>query len=424
MEAASTVIQTPEAPPVQLESYQTPHQIPPFLSSKPVANTTTITKTKSVVSISNLLGGDFAAASPSSNGIDSLGRAGLLMPMNVPSHAILNNTSNYFNNKSTTLPPLRKTIIGGNAVGYQNVIPSPVSSASSIAGPQNNIHTVLNAGLPSAASGGGCLPNFVRDVNVDSRDADVVGSMGSVVGPANLNPINNNNINNVNPLPLVFGAPEYSSMVQRSSEPLNISDFSSFVETDNFLELPDTLRDFMFVNAFNMNSNLDPLPFMHPPKEVLEEYFINVENFTVDDQNRMLEMNPEQELFFLKKYVDEVGGGLDMFDTNKCMVKLIPQKFENCPPLKFAVYALCSRALEARTVNYPEKLTVSYYHESLKQLARSYNKSSDDILIVTTCIILCVFEMMSSDPKKWKKHLEGCILLLKSYNSMVSVLTF
>ncbi|GMG19593.1 unnamed protein product [Ambrosiozyma monospora] len=413
MNTASTVVQSLETPPMQVETYQTPHQIFPFHNSKAVSNTT-ITKTKSVVSITNLLGGEFAA-SPSSNCTDSLGRAGLLMRTSVPSHAVISNTSNYFNNKNTTLPPLRKTIIGGNTVGYHNSIPSPLSSASSIGGPQNNIHNVFNADLPSATSARGCLPNFVRDVG-DSRDGDVIGSMGPVVGPANLNPINNNNINNLNALPLVFGAPEYSSMVQRSSEPLNISDFSSFVETDNFLELPDTLRDFMFVNAFNMNSNLDPLPFMHPPKEVLEEYFINVENFTVDDQNRMLEMNPEQELFFLKKYVDEVGGGLDMFDTNKCMVKLIPQEFKNCPPLKFAVFALCSRAVEARTVNYPEKLTVSYYHESLKHLARSYNKSSEEILIVTTCIILCVFEMMSSDPKKWKKHLEGCILLLKSYN--------
>ncbi|ODV86187.1 hypothetical protein CANARDRAFT_196907 [[Candida] arabinofermentans NRRL YB-2248] len=154
-----------------------------------------------------------------------------------------------------------------------------------------------------------------------------------------------------------------------------------------------------------------------PKEEVIRSYFVNVENFNNNQQYEPppINLSSENELFILLNYVQVVGTGLDMFDINKCMVKVIPSKIKQVPALKYAIYALTSRYLETKVENYPNDLTIQLYHSALSHLLPSYNNRDKGVLVVTTCIILCVLEMMSSDPKNWSVYLSGCVLLLKSY---------
>ncbi|KAG7693183.1 hypothetical protein KL930_004732 [Ogataea haglerorum] len=208
--------------------------------------------------------------------------------------------------------------------------------------------------------------------------------------------------------------PDYTSLTGMSSDPLSMDAFNQnypSTHENRYLDLSHILREYMYVNAFTTNSKLEPLL----PKEVLTEYFVNVEKFSVKDFDEPVVLKPEQEILLLKNYVENVGAGMDMFDTDKTMVRVIPQKMKSRPALRFAVLALSSRWFDSKVANYPKGLTVSLYHESLRHLAPTYNDTSNNIYIIVTCVILCVFEMMSSEPRNWKQHLEGCVLLLKSY---------
>ncbi|KAH3669230.1 hypothetical protein OGAPHI_001351 [Ogataea philodendri] len=214
--------------------------------------------------------------------------------------------------------------------------------------------------------------------------------------------------------------PDFGSFMGLYSDLFTTEPFAQDLQVsheNNCLDLSHILREYMYVNAFTANSKLDrPPEINHPPKEVLTEYFVSVEKFSVKDFSQPVDLKPEQEISLLRHYVETVGAGLDMFDTHKTMSRIIPQKMQTKQALRYAVLALTSKWLDSKISNYPKGLTKSLYYESLKHLVPTYNDASNDIYIIITCVILCVFEMMNSNPPNWKQYLEGCVLLFRSYN--------
>ncbi|CDK29796.1 unnamed protein product [Kuraishia capsulata CBS 1993] len=208
--------------------------------------------------------------------------------------------------------------------------------------------------------------------------------------------------------------PEYHTVLRCSTEPANIPDYDCFLTMDrpNDYDLPDTLREFMYLNAISSQGPRSPaltLPSDIPTEEVFEEYFKSTSSEPEP------QLAPEQEMVLLKNYVELLGGGLDMFDVDMTFVRTIPTLTKDCEALRYAVLALSARHMETTVTNFPKHLTLQLYEASLRHLVPGYNRTTTSS-VIAACVILCVFQMMSSSPKTWRRHLEGCLMLFRSYN--------
>ncbi|EAZ62980.2 fungal transcriptional regulatory protein [Scheffersomyces stipitis CBS 6054] len=122
-----------------------------------------------------------------------------------------------------------------------------------------------------------------------------------------------------------------------------------------------------------------------------------------------------EKLFLYKNYLYEVAPWLDMFDYSQQFGITIPQQANSNAALMFAIYAVSSRQIELTNPDYDKDKTIKIYQESLKYLIPTVEQTMDRA-IISSCVILCVLEMMSSSPKEWRHHLEGCSALFRTNN--------
>lgn len=200
----------------------------------------------------------------------------------------------------------------------------------------------------------------------------------------------------------------------------------------DYSHLHRTFRDYMFTNAVTSSSfKPEDIDF----KNILESPapdFLNFNDLTKNLQDMLQDplfdthksttsspKNPEtahriDRIKLYKTYLYEVAPWLDMFDSTKQFGTAIPHLASNNSILLNAIFAIASRQLEQTLPSYPREKTIKLYEASLKNLIPTVNKTLD-VAIISSCLILCVFEMMSSSPKKWRYHLEGCAALFKIY---------
>ncbi|GME87638.1 hypothetical protein B5S28_g4119 [[Candida] boidinii] len=233
---------------------------------------------------------------------------------------------------------------------------------------------------------------------------------------------NNNQYHNMNNSNSNSGSNEGSD----SSLPLTLDsvrkeilDYNSIVDfledvPPIYYDLPDTLRDFMYLNAAtNLEGSPVSLPSDVPPPDVFVEYFKSNDLNHVEPPH----ISKDERVILMKNYIDEVSTWLDMFNKDRHFGTIIPILAENCPALMYSILALSAKQYENTHSNYPKERALCLYQHALQQLVNtsSYN-SKITSSVLAACVILCVFTMLSSSPKDWRKHLEGCCVLFKSYN--------
>lgn len=230
---------------------------------------------------------------------------------------------------------------------------------------------------------------------------------------------------------------------RNSSASDSISPDSLMAPFLDYTNLHRTFRDYMFTNVVTSSSStvedlLDvnfknilesPVPdfFNHKNssknlQDLLEDKEIyNVVSPTNGAQlldeglmMSMVEVTEDEKLQLYKTYLYEIAPWLDMFDNSKQFGTNVPRLAAESPVLLNAIYAIASRQLEQTRPSYSRQKTIKLYQDTLKYLIPTVNKTMDTPLI-TSCVILCVFEMMSSSPKKWRYHLEGCAALFKMH---------
>ncbi|CUM51892.1 unnamed protein product [Debaryomyces tyrocola] len=273
----------------------------------------------------------------------------------------------------------------------------------------------------------------------------------------NTSPFNTNvNPNESKNIPTYFSPNSIQSNIKESNidgSPESLRDNKSsysFSPTDSsapfllYNELHNTLRDYMFTSAelnefsttadFNNISCSPGTTFLardssknlrellnsstSDPKKDSNINSPGVVNSGITKENNILnsfktELNPSEELELFKIYLYEVAPWLDMFDSSKQFGTTVADLAQSNKPLLYAIYAISSRQKELTAPNYPAEKTMKLYQESLKHLIPTVNKIVDKE-IISTCVILCVLEMMSSSPKEWRHHLEGCHALFEA----------
>ena len=118
----------------------------------------------------------------------------------------------------------------------------------------------------------------------------------------------------------------------------------------------------------------------------------------------------ERELW--ASYLGEISLWLDMFDI-QCHFRIhIPILAQSSAALRLSILALAARQLERLDPNKPYLESLALYHEAIHLITQELRFMQTPL--IASCVLLCVLEMMSSSPRDWAKHLEGCSSLIKA----------
>lgn len=103
---------------------------------------------------------------------------------------------------------------------------------------------------------------------------------------------------------------------------------------------------------------------------------------------------------------------LPVFDNQNHFRIHIPIMARSSAALRLSVLALASRQLERLDPNKPYMESLALYHEAIHLITQELRFMQTPL--IASCVLLCVLEMMSSSPRDWARHLEGCASLIKA----------
>ncbi|KAJ5287839.1 hypothetical protein N7478_003525 [Penicillium angulare] len=127
---------------------------------------------------------------------------------------------------------------------------------------------------------------------------------------------------------------------------------------------------------------------------------------------RFIDLSPERELVLWQNYLDEICSWLDMFDNNRHFASTFPQMSKTAPHLRYSILALSARQLERLQNEKSQSESLSLYQEAIHLLLPELETKSTPV--IASCVILCVLEMLSCNPKEWRRHLDGCAYLIQA----------
>jgi hypothetical protein len=113
-----------------------------------------------------------------------------------------------------------------------------------------------------------------------------------------------------------------------------------------------------------------------------------------------------------RNYLDEIALWLDMFDNERRFQLDIPHLANSADHLHYSVLALSARQIERKDPERPYTESLALYQEAIKLIILELHTL--DTAVIASCVLLCVLEMMSSSPRAWSRHLNGCAMLLEA----------
>ena len=85
---------------------------------------------------------------------------------------------------------------------------------------------------------------------------------------------------------------------------------------------------------------------------------------------------------------------------------------KTAPHLRYSILALSARQLEREQNEKSQSESLSLYQEAIHLLFPELQSKSTPV--IASCVILCVLEMLSCNPKEWRRHLDGCAYLIQA----------
>lgn len=148
------------------------------------------------------------------------------------------------------------------------------------------------------------------------------------------------------------------------------------------------------INSSGMTSRLYPLS----------------EGHLLEDQTSSL-LTKEDECTLWRNWFDEIAPWLDKFDNHRHFQHIIPTMAPSHDHLNYSILALSARQIELKDHSATDK-SLALYQEAIHLLLPHLPTRST--AVIASCVILCVFEMLSCSPKAWQRHLDGCACLMEA----------
>ncbi|RDH17177.1 MFS sugar transporter [Aspergillus niger ATCC 13496] len=127
---------------------------------------------------------------------------------------------------------------------------------------------------------------------------------------------------------------------------------------------------------------------------------------------REFELTAERENILWQNYLNEICLWLDMFDNHRHFASTFPQMAKSSPHLRYSILALSARQMERQQNKKSQSESLLLYQEAIHQLLPELEQKTTPV--IASCVILCVLEMLSCNPKEWRRHLDGCAYLIQA----------
>lgn len=125
-----------------------------------------------------------------------------------------------------------------------------------------------------------------------------------------------------------------------------------------------------------------------------------------------LKLAQRRQLELWRNYIDEVAVWLDMFDHDRHFQFTIPLLAKTADHLHYSILALSARQSERKRADESYAESLPLYQEAIRLIVKELYTL--DTTVIASCVLLCVLEMMSSSPRAWCRHLDGCAMLLEA----------
>jgi hypothetical protein len=102
-----------------------------------------------------------------------------------------------------------------------------------------------------------------------------------------------------------------------------------------------------------------------------------------------------------------------MFDSDRAFGLQIPALARSSPALLFTILGISARQIERKEARQNSFDSLKLYQEAIRLLAPLL--LDRDPIVIPTCVILCVLEMLSASAQDWRRHLEGCAALFSNF---------
>ncbi|KAK5555031.1 hypothetical protein LTR46_006661 [Exophiala xenobiotica] len=127
---------------------------------------------------------------------------------------------------------------------------------------------------------------------------------------------------------------------------------------------------------------------------------------------KSVKLTQRRQLELWRNYLDEIAVWLDMFDSDRQFQFKIPLLAKSADHLHYSILALSARQMERKDPDKPYTESLGLYQEAIQLVVKELYTL--DTAVIASCVLLCVLEMMSSSPRAWGRHLNGCAMLLEA----------
>lgn len=214
--------------------------------------------------------------------------------------------------------------------------------------------------------------------------------------------------------------PEYGYMEQiQAITPESFLEDGIFLPGSAYHELHSTLRNHLIQETRSNvptqpgtpRFEVDSVHGSSGPPEQTEEPLPVPDAVSSSSTTQSTLLTDQEEWALWKNYFDEISPWLDKFDRDRHFQQILPTMTKDHDYLRYSMLALSARQLELKETT-PTDRSLALYQEAIHLLLP--NLSTRSTAVIATCVILCVFEMLSCSPKAWQRHLDGCASLMEA----------
>lgn len=213
-------------------------------------------------------------------------------------------------------------------------------------------------------------------------------------------------------LELPLGTPSISNDSLFFSPQTSDSNFEDgiFLPGSQYQELSATLRSRLIDTARSTAPSRLGSPEVDDRRSPLSRT-VSAES-EYEESRRLAELSVEQEFVLWQNYIQEVASWLDKFDICRHFELVLPVIAKSHPHLRYSILAISARQVELRSQSADYALSLALYQHAIHLLSPLLQERTT--VVLASCVVLCVLEMMSCSPKAWKRHLDGCAALIQA----------
>lgn len=192
--------------------------------------------------------------------------------------------------------------------------------------------------------------------------------------------------------------------------------FDDYNNNSRFRELQTELRSLLFTGAQSAGASREESPEAEqgygPGQRDTRQPGTRMNLYDLL-RNSSDQIPVQTKIQYLHGWATECAPWLDMFDQSRHFGLTVPVLAQSSQAVLSAMLAVAARQQERKRGAKGASLdSLEFYSQAISSLTMTFKAREPDVL--TTACLLCVLEMMSANPRDWRRHLDGCAALFQA----------